>query len=248
MKTNTTRFSDRVDDYIKYRPHYPSQLLKVLEDNIGFNKKMLAADIGSGTGISSEIFINNGNKVLAVEPNKEMREAAETIYKDDANFISINGTASNSNIDAYRIDLIFCGQAFHWFDRNKAKKEFTRILKPDGHIVLAWNKRNEEDGFQKEYEQMLISNILEYQKVSHKNISDKIIADFFDPNPVSIDSIKNSQMFDLSDLKGRLLSSSYCPKEGSELDRLFTKLEDLYHKYEKGGIVEFEYKTKLYYY
>jgi len=247
MKTTTTRFSDRVDDYVKFRPHYPSQIIDVLKRKIGFSKDDIVADIGSGTGISSEIFIDNGNKVFAVEPNTEMRQAAETIFRKKTNFISVNGTAENSNLENNSIDLIFCGQAFHWFNKQDSKTEFARILKPDGNIVLAWNERSEESEFQKEYEQILISNIAEYQEVSHKNISDQTIADFFDPKVVLFDCFINSQEFDLESLKGRLKSSSYCPKEGPEHDRLFKEIEALYDKFEKNGIVKFDYQTKIYY-
>lgn len=247
MKTNTSRFSDRVDDYVKFRPHYPAQIIEVLKRKIGFTKKDIVADIGSGTGISSEIFIDNGNKVFAVEPNTEMRGAAETIFRKKSNFISNSGTAENSNLENNSIDLIFCGQAFHWFNKQDSKTEFARILKPDGNIVLAWNERSEESEFQKEYEQILISNIAEYKEVSHKNISEQTIADFFEPNLVLFDCLINFQEFDLEGLKGRLKSSSYCPKEGHEHDRLCKEIETLYKKFEKNGMVKFDYQTKIYY-
>ena len=152
MKTNTTRFFDRVEDYIKYRPGYPKQIIGILSHKIGLNQNSIIADIGSGTGISSNLFLTNGNKVYAVEPNKEMREAAELIYATNSNFISVNGTAEKTNLKERSVDIIFCAQAFHWFNSNKAKKEFNRVLKPSGHIVLAWNVRKENDGFQKDYE------------------------------------------------------------------------------------------------
>ncbi|HEY5369778.1 MAG TPA: class I SAM-dependent methyltransferase [Hanamia sp.] len=247
MKTSTTRFSDRVDDYIKFRPHYPSQIIEGLKRKIGFSKEDIVADIGSGTGISSEIFIDNGNKVFAVEPNTEMRQAAEITFSEKPNFISVNGTAENSNLESNSIDLIFCGQAFHWFNKQVSKLEFSRILRANGNIVLAWNVRNEENEFQKEYEQILISNIAEHKDVTHKNISDQTIADFFEPKVALFDSIINLQEFDLEGLKGRLKSSSYCPKEGTEHDRLFKEIESLFKKFEHNGIVKFEYQTKIYY-
>lgn len=246
-KTNTTRFSDRVDDYIKFRPHYPIQVIEILKSKIGFNNKGIVADIGSGTGISSEIFIDNGNKVFAVEPNTEMRQAAEKFYGENKNFISVNGTAEHSGLSNESIDLIFCGQAFHWFNKKDSKTEFARILKPGGNVVLAWNVRNEENEFQKEYEQILTSNIDEYKEVTHKNITDQIIAEFFEPKAVLFDSIKNFQEFNLDSLKGRLQSSSYCPKKGVVHDRLFKEIETLYKKFEMNGMVRFELQTKIYY-
>src|SRR5258708_9080998 len=141
MKTSTSRFSDRVEDYVKYRPRYPQQIIEVLENKIELNVGSVVADIGSGTGISTGLFLNNGNKVFAVEPNKEMREAAESIYLKESNFISVNGTAEKSNLEERSIDIIFSAQAFHWFNARETKNEFNRILKPNGHIVLVWNIR-----------------------------------------------------------------------------------------------------------
>jgi ubiquinone/menaquinone biosynthesis C-methylase UbiE len=150
MNANTTRFSDRVEDYVKYRPAYPLEMLEMLRSEIGFNKDFVIADIGSGTGITSVLFLKNGNTVFAVEPNKEMREAAELKFAGNPNFISVDGSAEHSTLKGESIDVIFCGQAFHWFDRIPAKKEFTRILKKTGHIILAWNDRNVRDKFQQE--------------------------------------------------------------------------------------------------
>lgn len=146
---NTIRFSDRVEDYIKYRPSYPAALMNLLKAKINLNPQAVIADIGSGTGISSILFLKNSNKVFAVEPNKEMREAAEHLLNVYPNFASINGTAEQTNLNTKAVDLIFCGQAFHWFDKQKSRQEFNRILKQNGHIVLAWNERSTKTPFQK---------------------------------------------------------------------------------------------------
>ncbi len=242
MKTNTTRFSDRVEDYVKYRPHYPKKVIEILSNKIGLDKNSIIADIGSGTGISTGLFINNGNKVYAVEPNKEMREAAELFYSDDKNFISINGAAENTTLQDGSIDIIFCGTAFHWFNRNETKIEFNRILKQNGHIVLVWNVRKEQDDFQKEYESNL-QKIPEYKDVSHRNISDKDITEFFSPGVFHKDSLPNFQTLNLDGLKGRIKSSSYCPKEGIEYENLMQEMDTLFHKFEKNGVIKFEYET-----
>ena len=247
MRTNISRFSDRVKDYLKYRPHYPGQVIEVLIEKIGLDNGLQIADIGSGTGISCEPFLNNGNKVFAVEPNKEMREAAELHFAENEKFISVDGSAEKTNLKTKSIDIIFCGQSFHWFNKTKSKIEFNRILKKNGHIILAWNVRNEEDSFHKKYEQILIRNIPEYKAVTHKNISDIEINDFFSPKNTHLESLENFQEFNLDGLKGRLRSSSYCPKEGLLYDTLMIKIEKLFYKYEKKGVIKFAYKTKIYY-
>jgi ubiquinone/menaquinone biosynthesis C-methylase UbiE len=228
MNTNTTRFSDRVADYINYRPHYPVEFLDILSREIQFNPSKIIADIGSGTGISSELFIENKNQVYAVEPNLEMQEAAEVIFKTNPNFIGINGTAETSNLESNSIDLILCAQAFHWFDKDKSKQDFNRILKSNGHICFIWNERSTKSDFQQNYEQILYDTIDEYNQVNHRNIDKDSIQDFFSPLPMREFTLSNYQLFDLVGLKGRLMSSSYCPKSGEEHTRLMDQLNLLF--------------------
>lgn len=243
---NTKRFSNRVEDYIKYRPTYPNELIYVLEREVGLTKDKIIADIGSGTGISSIPFLNNENFVFGVEPNKEMREAQEQILKEFSNFKSIDGTAEATNLENQHIDLIFCGQAFHWFDKEKSKKEFARILKENGHLVFVWNSRSTKTDFQKEYEQILYDNIEEYKNVNHRNIEDAAIERFFSPKTMKVYELENEQKFDLDGLKGRLQSSSYCPKEGDEHTQLMKKIDSLFEKYQIENIIQFNYETKIY--
>ena len=212
MKASTSRFSNRVDDYVKYRPHYPQQIIELLADKIELTTSDIVADIGSGTGISTELFLNNKNNVYAVEPNKEMRLAAEKSFRGNINFTSIDGTAEKTNLPDKDIDIIFSGTAFHWFNREVARTEFERILKPGGHVVLAWNVRKKEDPFQKEYKKIL-DQIPEFGNSTHTNIKDPEISQFFYPKIMHKEIVQNSQIFNLIGLQGRLLSSSYCPKE-----------------------------------
>ena len=135
------RFSSRVENYIKYRPNYPSKIIDFFIDNKLLSKKSVVADIGSGTGILSELFLKNGNKVYGVEPNNEMRKAAEIFLQKYPNFISIDGSAEETRLQEESVDLITAGQAFHWFNTKEAKKEFKRILKSDGSVTLIWNNR-----------------------------------------------------------------------------------------------------------
>lgn len=246
MKDNTKRFTNHVNDYIKYRPSYPQEILETLEQRISFNKDKIVADIGSGTGLSSVPFLANGNKVFGVEPNEEMREAQERMLVEFDQFTSINGTAENTTLDDHSVDVVFSGQAFHWFDKALSKAEFRRILKPNGTIVLVWNSRSAISEFQVEYEKILFDNIEEYKTVNHRNIDEKIIADFFSPQKTESATLENVQVFDLNGLKGRLKSSSYCPQEGDILKDLMSKIDRLFLKYEDNGKVPFIYDTIMF--
>ncbi len=245
MKTSIAHFSDRVADYIKYRPKYPPQIIDILQSELGLNDEFVIADIGSGTGTSSELFLKNSNRVFAVEPNDEMRTAAESLFTDNTNFISINGRAENTNLEQASIDLIFCGQSFHWFDKQAAKSEFDRILKPGGSLAFAWNQRDDSGNFHRGYEQILQENIHEYRNNRHRNPEEEIKA-FFAPKKMYKTHLTNSQTFDLQGLKGRLQSSSYCPKSGEEHENLMKKIEDLFHKFAIGNTIQFDYITNIY--
>jgi ubiquinone/menaquinone biosynthesis C-methylase UbiE len=243
---NTQRFSNRVEDYIKFRPTYPNGMLNILKSKVGLDESKVIADIGSGTGISSIPFLENKNKVYGVEPNKEMREAQEHLLKDYEKFVSVNGTAENTILEPQSVDIIFAGQAFHWFNKELSKKEFSRILKTNGNIVFVWNSRSIKTDFQKNYEQILYDNIEEYKNVNHRNIDDLDIQDFFSPKTMNVEEIDNKQEFDLSGLKGRLQSSSYCPKVGEENEKLMKEIDNLFANYQKNGLITFNYETKIY--
>lgn len=246
MSDNTKRFSDRVTDYIKYRPNYPKEIVDILEQVMKLNKTKKIADIGSGTGISSIPFLKRNYTVIGVEPNREMKAAAEQILSDFKNFKSVEGTAENTNIAGKSVDLIFSGQAFHWFDMEKSKIEFNRILKDNGNLVLVWNSRSSKSSFQKEYEKALFDNIEEYKLVNHRNINESEISNFFFPKTMNKICLDNKQILDLQGLKGRLLSSSYCPKSGEYYNKLMKKIEQIFEKYQVNNEIEFEYETQIF--
>ncbi len=241
------RFSDRVENYIKYRPKYPQALIDFLINDLKLIPENIGADIGSGTGIFSEMLLRNGNKVFGVEPNKEMREAAEKLLNGYPNFISINGTSESTNLEFQSIDLITAAQSFHWFDYPKTKEEFLRILKPNGWVVLIWNSRiNDSSSFMNEYENFLLKFSVDYSKISHKNIDDKIFRNFF--NTYESKNFSNSQSFDFEGLKGRLLSSSYIPNENNpNFYLMINELEKIFNRNENSGKVGFIYNTEIHY-
>jgi SAM-dependent methyltransferase len=206
----------------------------------------IIADIGSGTGISSEMFIENGNEVYAIEPNREMRIAAESLNKDRSNFISRDGTGECTGLPASFIDFIICAQTFHWLDAGLAKKEFWRILKPEGKVILLWNERSVESDFQKEYEETLYRCVSAYKEVTHRDISEGALSDFFAPHTMARYQLPNFQDLDLKGLIGRMMSSSYIPKEGEEHDHLVSEITQLFHSHQVEDKIRFEYTTSVY--
>ncbi|HYO90032.1 MAG TPA: class I SAM-dependent methyltransferase [Pyrinomonadaceae bacterium] len=249
MRNPTERFSTRVENYIKYRPGYPQAVLKLLEEECGLSRSSVIADVGSGTGILSEMFLKNGNTVFGVEPNREMREAGERLLGGYAGFRSVEGTAEETTLESGSVDFITAGQAFHWFDRARARREFLRVLKPQGWTAFLWNERKTDTTpFLVAYEKMLVEYGTDYETVNHTNIDDHVISEFFAPGRFRVKIFQTRQVFDFESLKGRLLSSSYVPDEGEpNYAPMLEELERIFQAHESGREVAFEYDTKIYY-
>ena len=246
MSNSTTRFSDRVEDYVKYRPHYPPAVLPYLQETYSFDASWVVADIGSGTGISTELFLGNGNRVYAVEPNREMRRKAEQLLGGDPHFVSVDGTAEATGLAAGSVRLVVAGQAFHWFDAVKSRAEFVRILRPGGVVVLVWNERLADTAFEAAYDALIMEHGKDYKTTNHRNISDLQIGDFYQPASYVLKAFPNEQWFDFEGLKGRLLSSSYMPNSGPGYAPMIRDLQQLFDKYQQGGRVRVGYETKVY--
>jgi SAM-dependent methyltransferase len=248
MVTNsTTRFSNRVEDYVKYRPGYPEEIVKFLHNTYGLTQDKLIADIGAGTGISTALFLKKGYRVIAVEPNLEMREKAIELLGSYNGFIPQDGTAENTGIESNSVSAIIAGQAFHWFDAVKTRAEFKRILKPHGIVALIWNERKTTSAFEQEYDELIIKHGNDYVKVDHRNIDTEHIAAFFNPEPVHLEIFANKQVFDFEGLKGRLLSSSYMPTRDDEgYGPMINDFQALFDNYQQDGLIVINYDTKVY--
>jgi len=249
MTDVTQRFSSRVENYIKYRPVYPNEVIDTLRSECGLTADSIIADIGSGTGILTEMFLRNGNAVYGIEPNREMREAGERLLKGYPRFHSVAAQAEQTRLPDQSVDFITAGQAFHWFDREKAREEFARILKPKGWIALIWNERvTTTTPFLVAYEQLLKEYSTDYEQVDHRRIDDDVISDFFGSDDFRLKQFKNIQVFDFEGVKGRLLSSSYAPEEGHpNYEPMLAELERIFQAYQNDGKVVFEYVTQMYY-
>ncbi len=241
----TIRFSQRADRYSLYRPEYPEAIVTFLEQAIGLKKDFNIADIGSGTGIFSGLLLGAGYSVNAVEPNDEMRAAAEDTLSTYQGFRSIDGTAEQTTLADHSIDLITVAQAFHWFRPEETRKEFERILKPSGHVLLIWNILQSDTPFLKAYTELKE----EYsEKIVHPHRADlERIKDLFHPSPVITHNFRKTQQLDARGLKGHLLSFSTVPLAGDDRYQEMTeKLDGLFEQYEDQGLINMEYETKLY--
>jgi SAM-dependent methyltransferase len=248
VKDPTRRFSSRVDHYIRYRPGYPPEVLRLLEQECGFTPNSVVADIASGTGIFTRILLENGNRVFGVEPNADMRQGGEKFLAAHSRFASIAGTAEASTLPAHSVDLVTAAQAAHWFTPATARREFVRILRPDGWCVLLWNERQTDStAFLRAYEQLLRDFGTDYQEVRHEHTTASIDS-FYAPSPFQERVFDNTQQLDHAGLEGRLLSSSYTPQaDDSAYGVMLHELRQIFDQYQSSGRVIVEYKTRVYY-
>ena len=248
MLDPTKRFTSRVENYVKYRPSYPSAIISLLESECGLTAETIVADIGSGPGFLAELFLKLENKVFGVEPNAEMRAAGERLLEKYPTFSSVNATAEATTLPDESIDLIVAGQAFHWFKRDAAKVEFKRILRPGGCVALIWNGfRVEASAVVRGYHELLIRYGTDYKEVS-REIETCDIESFFAPRPFRKACFPFKQVFDFAGLKGRLLSASYAPQPSDpSYQEMLADLQTVFAANEKHGTVDFDYETEVYY-
>ncbi len=244
----TTRFSDRVQNYVRYRPGYPAEVLQTLNTECGLSPSHVVADIASGTGIWTQQLLQNGSPVIGVEPNSGMREAGERLLAAFPTFMSVAGTAEATTLANHSVDFVTAAQAAHWFDRERARREFVRILKPRGWLVLLWNERlTDSTQFLRDYERLLLTYGTDYQDVRHERTTDAV-NEFFDPAPFQERQFPMLQDFDYAGVEGRLLSSSYAPgPEHSQYAPMLRELRRIFDAHAVEGRVAVEYKTRLYF-
>ncbi len=244
----TQRFSSRVENYVRYRPGYPPEVLELLKSECGLTPDSVIADIASGTGIFTRMLAENGNRVFGVEPNDEMRRAGERLLESYSGFTSIAGTAEATTLPDHIVDIVTAAQAAHWFDREKARREFVRILKPGGWLVLLWNeRRTDSTPFLREYEHLLLAYGTDYGEVRHERTTAEI-ADFFSPSSFRSSVLEMRQEVDYASLEGRLLSSSYTPtSDHANYDAMLRELRRIFDAHQIDDRVSLDYNTLVYY-
>lgn len=242
------RFSSRVDNYLRSRPGYPPELVRLLARECGLAPASAVADIGSGTGLLSRLFLDNGNLVYGVEPNREMRLAGEAVLREYERFRSVAAAAEQTGLPAASVDFVVAGQAFHWFDHVRCREEFVRILRPGGWVVLVWNyRRHEASAFLQSYEKLLLTYCPDYPKILDRDAQQRDVVAFFGGRPHRLECLHNHQDFDFRGLEGRHLSQSYVAQDGENFEPMMRDLRALFDAHSIDGKVAFEYETRAYF-
>jgi ubiquinone/menaquinone biosynthesis C-methylase UbiE len=249
MNTNdpTQRFSSRADNYARYRPGYPPEALACLRDECGLTPAWVVADVGSGTGILTRLFLDNGNRVYAVEPNAAMRHEAERDLADYVGFVSVNGRAEATALPDNCVELVAAGQAFHWFDAAASRIEFRRILRPGGYVALVWNARAYEgDPLMAAYERVLEAHGMGYHVVTHRSHAGELEALFTKGH--TFRAFSHARLIDFAALWGGFCSASYAPlPDDPRYEPMRAALRDVFNAYQRDGQVAFRYDTHLFY-
>ncbi len=248
MLDPTRRFSNRVENYLKYRPTYPPAIIPLLESECALTPESAIADLGSGTGLLAELFLKHGNPVFGVEPNAEMRLAGEKVLAKYPKFTSISATAEATTLPNHSVDFVVAGQAFHWFDRQQARSEFVRILKPGGWVVLVWNGyRVESSPLMAAYQDLVVRYGTDYSEVRREVVGCDVES-FYAPGVCKCARFEFQQTFDYEGLKGRLLSASYAPDpDHPNYEAMLRDVRKTFDANQKDGRVIFAYETEFYY-
>jgi hypothetical protein len=241
---STQRFSDRVENYAKFRPDYPNALIRFLLDRLP--PPAVIADIGSGTGILSDQLLGARYTVFGIEPNGPMRLEAERRLAMQTGFHTVAGTAEATTLASGSVDAVTCAQSFHWFDRSRCRIEFERISRTPKLVLLIWNERGSQD-LMEEYDRILQESAPEYRTVGHRNVTDADIASFFSPHPVELLYFPHAQSLDREGFLGRVLSSSYVPNVGKPgHDEVMEKMQVFFDRHAESGRIKLPYQTRVY--
>lgn len=249
------RFSGRSKQYVKYRPSYPPQVISHLRETIGWTKEKKIADVGAGTGIFTKLLLEQGNEVFAIEPNDDMRhelvkQLQAYMTTQDAQHCKLsvlNGSAEATELSEHSVDGIVCAQAFHWFDQERAREEFIRVLKPQADVVLLWNQRDvQASEFVRDYESLFMQYGEQYDQVKHKQMSVEALTAFFGSKPQLV-SYYYEQPLEYEQLIGRIQSSSFSiTEEDDRYEAFMDDIKALFSRHEQAGVVKMIYRTDVY--
>lgn len=245
----TQRFTARAEEYVRWRPDYPPEVVAFWVNHFGWQRGSTILDAGSGTGIMSALLLDAGMRVLAVEPNSDMRVAAEERFAGHAFFESVPGSAEDTMLPDGSADGAVAAQAFHWFDPEKTRAELLRVLRPPCEVGIVWNVRQTESTpFLRHYEALLHEWGTDYAAVQRRQAHpEESLSHFFEHGAIVSTTFPNEQRFGYEGLEGRLLSCSYVPKKGdAAFAPMLKALRRLFDEHQEAGEVAFRYDVRVY--
>lgn len=239
-----SEFDNKIKEYAIGRPPYPADILTVMKE-LDINKQSTIADIGAGTGILTHMLGGLECDILAIEPNEHMLEECKVYCKDVTNIKMIKAPAEETSLMEHSVDVITIAQAFHWFDKKRCKKEFRRILKENGSVVILWNDMQINSPLAMEYATLLNNYKVKTTAAISNFDPDEEKLNFFEQEYTKV-YYDNRHTVTEDSFIGGALSLSYTP---SKLDLKYNdfvaELKRLFSKYQHNGSVTFHYKTEV---
>lgn len=238
----TSRFSGRAAVYARHRPSYPDALFHTLKQ-AGLPDAAQAADLGAGTGISSEFLLRHGCQVTAVEPNDEMRSSAREWLGACPGFRVVSGTAESTGLESGSYDLVAAFQAGHWFHFDQAVGEMSRLARPGGLLAFAWNLRGKDRSeFDRKLERLLNDDAVDYSLYEERRVLTIGSLTAF-----SSAVFRHQQVLRWDSLRGLVQSWSFVPPPGhANHDRFFAQLRREFDEQQRDGAITLVYDCHLY--
>ncbi len=248
----TERFSGLAENYALYRPDYPDEAIDYIIEKGKLDKSSTVADIGCGTGISSRLLAARGISVVGIEPNPDMLAQARQHAQEfdtaaqQGQLEFREGKAEATGLADASVDLVLSAQAFHWFDKEKALKEFHRLLKYGSYCALMWNERDELGEFTRSYGDLirLLSDAASVEVPRGRAGYALLACDLFEEGMVK--EFMHQQTLTEEGLLGRAFSTSYVPRSGENRIKLEEELKALFDRFAQGGTVSLQYVTSIY--
>jgi ubiquinone/menaquinone biosynthesis C-methylase UbiE len=246
MSQFTERFTGKTAEYAQYRERYdPEIILPLLQEWCGLTPEWTVADVGAGTGMVGDVFRTSGNRVIAVEPNTEMRAACTALHAADASFTVVDGSAERTGLGDASLEMVAVGRALHWFNVEEAIPEFRRILKPAGWVVILASGRT-EDG----REENVAYKDLMQASTGRDSTRDPLLAVYgqmktwFAGGQFRHAEAAGEMKLDWDGVRGLTLSLSHAPMPGSEGFSDFEReLRRYFDRFQQNGLVTLTTKT-----
>ncbi|MGC1872540.1 MAG: class I SAM-dependent methyltransferase [Acidobacteriaceae bacterium] len=236
------RFADRATVYHRYRSKFPPELLDVLRERCGLQAHSVIADVGAGTGMLAELFLANGNRTFAVEPNAEMLALCRRLCEPYPNLTCVQASAEATTLPDASVDIVAVGRALHWFDLPAAKREFQRVLVPGGWLAVMGNIWERETGdFAKEYDSAVLKHArdLSTAKDRYTIFEPARLQDFLALAKMEAVTLSRTRKVTLEELIGRTVSISYAPlPDQPGYPAMCDELTAIFYRHQQNSTVE----------
>ena len=236
-------FTGKAEDYARFRPSYPDQVLQFLKSRIPEGNIL---DVGAGTGIFTGLLSRGYKNVTALEPNKNMREK---FMQNFPGIPCLEAAGESTPLPENSVDLITIAQAFHWLDEEKFKKEAGRILKNNGKAAVIWNN-SIKDEFSAARDAISRKYCPSFRKGHAGKRTPEEGDDFLRHTyfrQVEVVSFANPFTMDLAAFQGNIRSRSYAlTPDNREYPAYMKELETLFHKFACDGKVTEQLETQIF--